>query len=397
MKWTNTLVDRAFNLRRSGMMFGKIASTLREETGDETITASAVNNALRYYLDEVRFDEMASADVVLEKRRAQNRARKDRKNLTALLDANLQHSCILEAITLAADRISKAKPVKITETKGKAGTHMTAELLLSDLQMGKLMPNYNTEIARKRLAAYTEAAIFKIKQHQKSGYVFDKIVLAILGDIIESDEKHQSSARSCDSGTAEQLANVQEAIFMLVIEPLARLGIPMDVVCVTGNHDWNQSGLNMYKPGLVHLSWPMYNALRMFTEFRGYSHVQFHIPQGCFHIHNIYGHNVLYEHGVGVSTSEASLKNRRQQRTQQTRKMITYFRMGDKHNISRFNEDTLVVNGAFFGSDTEGTEYSGIAGYESDAGQIMFFHVPRKDDRRLTIYDSFVIQLAHIT
>jgi hypothetical protein len=76
--------------------------------------------------------------------------------------------------------------------------------------------------------------------------------------------------------------------------------------------------------------------------------------------------------------------------------MITYFRVGDKHHICRFNEDTLVVNGAFFGSDTEGTEYSGISGYESDAGQIMFFHVPRKDDRRLTIYDSFVIQLAHI-
>jgi hypothetical protein len=394
-KWTPEVIAEMYSLTESGFNSKQVADELTLSTGIR-FTASAVRNALIYYRTPEEHEEDSSVRNLIEKRRSQNITRNVRRDMQKLIDVQLQHSTVVDSVKLAAERINKAKPVTVKPSATSDGVHMTAELLLSDLQMGKVMPNYNTEIARKRLEAYTEAAIFKIKQHQKSGYVFDKIVLALLGDIIESDEKHISSARSCDSGTAEQLANVQEALFLLVIEPLARLGIPMDIVCVTGNHDWNQSGLNMFKPGLVHLSWPLYNALRLFTEFRGYDHVKFTIPQGCFHIHNIYGHNVLYEHGVGVSTSEASLKNRRQQRTQQTRKMITYFRMGDKHNISRFNEDTLVVNGAFFGSDTEGTEYSGISGYESDAGQIMFFHVPRKDDRRLTIYDSFVIQLAHI-
>jgi len=397
MRWTKDLVDIAYGKRREGKSHSVIAKEMREDTGCTTISASSVSHALLRYLDEVRYDELTSVKVLLEKRRAQNRSREDKRNLTSLLDSNLQHECIMQAIEQAASRIANTKPVKLVSNSSAGGTHMTAELLLSDLQIGKQMPNYNTDIAKRRLETYTEAAIFKIKQHQKSGYVFDKIILSIIGDVIESDEKHKSSTRGCDTSTAEQLANAQEALFLLVIEPLARLGIPMDIICVTGNHDWNETGLNMYKPGLIHLSWPMYNALKLFTQFRGYDHVDFFIPQGCFHIHNIYGHNVLYEHGVGVSTSESSMANRRQQRCQQTRKMITYFRMGDKHNISRFSEDTLVVNGAFFGSDTEGTEYSGIAGYNSDAGQIMFFHVPRKDDRRLTIYDSFVIQLAHIS
>jgi len=218
----------------------------------------------------------------------------------------------------------------------------------------------------------------------------------MLGDIIESDKKHLNSGRACDSGTAEQMTNAQTAIFLDVIEPLAQLGIPMDVIMVTGNHDHDGHGLNMFEPGKNHLSYPMFHAIKSFVEFRGYKHVKSFIPIGCFHIHQIYNHNILYEHGVGVSCAEASMKSRRQQRSQQTRKMITYMRVGDKHNVTRFNEDTLVVNGAFFGSDTEGTEYSGISGYEADAGQIMFFHVPRDDDRRLTIYDSFVIQLAHI-
>jgi len=395
MKWTPEIVAEMNSLFASGFTGVQVAEELTASTGTK-FTASAVRNAVLYYKTADEHEEDSSVRNLIEKRRSQNITRNVRRDLNKVVDVHLQVEDVLKSIKLASSTINKTKPVKVVPTTTAKGVHMTAELLFSDLQIGKLMPNYNTQIAIKRVKAYTQAALFKIKQHQKSGYIFDKIVLALIGDIIESDKKHANSGRACDSGTAEQLATAQEIIFLHVIEPLALLGIPMDIVMVTGNHDHDGHGLNMFEPGKNHLSWPMFHALKYFTEFRGYKHVKSFIPIGCFHIHQIYGHNVLYEHGVGVSTSEASLKGRRQARSQQTRKMITYFRMGDKHNISRFNEDTLVVNGAFFGSDTEGTEYSGISGYEADAGQIMFFHVPREDDRRLTIYDSFVIQLAHI-
>lgn len=74
--------------------------------------------------------------------------------------------------------------------------------------------------------------------------------------------------------------------------------------------------------------------------------------------------------------------------------------MGDKHSVSRFNEDTLIVNGAFFGCKPSdlGEEYSSVQGYSARAAQLVLFHVPRKkEDDRLTIYDSFLIQLNHIT
>jgi len=395
MKWSPEVIEELKSLSLSGFTSKQIAEELTSSVG-VTYTASAVRNAMLYYKTDEEQDEDSIVRNLIDKRKSQILSRNARKDLNKVLDVQLRTEDVLLSIKDAASVITKTKPVKVTPTGTAKGVHMTAELLFSDLQIGKLMPNYNTEIAKKRIKAYTEAALFKIKQHQKSGYIFDKIILAILGDIVESDKKHANSGRACDSGTAEQLANAQKAIFLDVIEPLARLGIPMDVVMVTGNHDWDGHGLNMFEPGKNHLSWAMYHAIKDFTSYRGYSHVECFIPIGCFHVHQIYGHNVVYEHGVGTSPSEAGLKQRRQQRTQQIRKMITYFRMGDRHTICRFNEDTLVVNGAFFGSDTEGTEYSGISGYESDAGQIMFFHVPRADDRRLTIYDSFVIQLAHI-
>lgn len=395
MKWTQEVVAEMKSLISSGFDSKTVAEELSASTGTK-FTASAVRNAILYYKSDAEHEEDSVVRNLIEKRRSQNITRNIRRDMNKVIDVRIKTEDVLLSVRESAAIISKTKPVNVKPTATAKGVHMTAELLFSDLQIGKLMPNYNTEIAKKRIKAYTEAAIFKIKQHQKSGYIFDKIILAILGDIVESDKKHDNSGRACDSGTSEQLANAQQAIFLDVIEPLAQLGIPMDIVMVTGNHDWDGRGLNMFEPGKNHLSWAMYHALKDFSIYRGYSHVECFIPVGCFHIHQIYGHNVLYEHGVGTSPSEAGLKQRRQQRTQQIRKMITYFRMGDRHTICRFNEDTLVVNGAFFGSDTEGTEYSGISGYESDAGQIMFFHVPRDDDRRLTIYDSFVIQLAHI-
>ena len=70
--------------------------------------------------------------------------------------------------------------------------------------------------------------------------------------------------------------------------------------------------------------------------------------------------------------------------------------MGDKHNICRFNNDRLVVNGAFFGDSRSGEEYSGIVGYDGEPAQLMFAHVERRDNSRTTIFDSLAIQLGHI-
>lgn len=163
----------------------------------------------------------------------------------------------------------------------------------------------------------------------------------------------------------------------------------------TKNHDWDGHGIEMYDPGVEHLSWPLYHALRLLCN-ESKLPVTFDIPKGCFALTEIYGHGVLYEHGVGTKANEADMLRRIAQRGRQTKKHLTYMRVGDKHHISRFNEDTLVINGAFFGDDREGREYSGIVGYSSMPGQIAFFYVPRDNDNRLPLYDSFVIQLGHI-
>jgi hypothetical protein len=306
-----------------------------------------------------------------------------------------------EALLDACERIIAKRPrgrrfEPIAFVGPQAGTPMTVELLLSDLQIGKLSPTYNTEIAFRRLREYARAALFQIEQKRLAGYRVERIVLAFVGDIIESDKKHENSGKATDSTTAEQIYDATSGLFELVVEPLAKLGLPMTIAGIVGNHDWDGHGMNMFEPGKSMLSWPIYKLIEMLTKRVGYRNVEFLIPEGTYTMTDIYGQAVLYEHGYGVANNEAALKKHKVNRSEQEGRHITYLRLGDKHTVTSFNAGQLVVNGAFFGSGPGGSEYSGIAGYSSIPGQWMGFHVPRKAKAMLTIYDTFVIQLGDI-
>lgn len=355
---------------------------------------------LRQFINRVDSEELAApfdrAKELVRSRNAMAENARLRKDVKALSEAVGDREGFIDAMTRLLDELPERPPVEYKSFTGaQAGTPITVEILLSDLQIGKLSPGYNTKVTRKRLYEFGRAALFQIEQKAAVGYRIERIVLGMLGDIIESDKKHANSATACDSSTSEQLFDAQQAIFEFVIEPLARKGIPMDIVAITGNHDWDGHGINMFEPGKNHLSWCMYRSLEMLTQRVGYSNVTWTIPEGSYAIVDFYGQTALYEHGVGVANTEIAMKSHKIKRSEQEKKHVTYFRMGDKHTVTSFNSGQLVVNGAFFGASAGGTEYSGIAGYSSVPAQWMGFHVARKDNR-LSLYDSFVIQLDHI-
>lgn len=400
-EYTAEMIKRIDDLRAEGMSWAEVATEINQVYSTNK-TGNALSKAYKAHFQEdseVTDEALAQSHTTLI--RARLGASRERRLSKAMATQAITAQAVLDGIAEAVKSVNSYKPPKkvgITQKASKS-IPMTTELLLSDLQIGKLMVNYNTEIALKRLEAYTDAALFKIKQHMDSGYRMERVILAMLGDIIESDKKHPNSARATDTGTASQMANAVSGIYSLVIKPIAEFcdkhDIVMDVYGIVGNHDFDGHGIEMFDPGHEHLSWPMYQSMKMLCEAAGLP-VSFTIPKGCFGLAEIYGHTVLYEHGVGTKPIESDMLRRTALRGRQTKKYITYFRMGDRHHISRFNEDTMVVNGAFFGDDREGREYSGIVGYSSMPGQIAFFYVPRDNDNRLPLYDSFVIQLGHI-
>lgn len=323
-----------------------------------------------------------------------------RRDNRALIEALGTKEAFFDAVeTLVAKqgiRRSRWKPAQHKYLGPQAGTPMTVELLLSDLQIGKLSQSYNTDIAFRRLDEYARVALFQIEQKVQAGYRVERIVLALVGDIIESDKKHDDSGKATDSSTSEQIYDATTGIFEKVIEPLAKLGIPMEVIGIVGNHDWDGHGMKMFQPGKNMLSWPIYKLLETLTKRVGYTHVSFDVPEGSYTTTEFYGQLALYEHGYGVANNEAALKKHKVNRSEQEQRHITYIRVGDKHTVTSFNSGQLVVNGAFFGSGPGGGEYSEIAGYASIPAQWMGFHVPRRNKHMLSVYDTCTIQLGHI-
>lgn len=370
---------------------------LDEEVVEEEITEELTPEVLEVLCENPDWNVSNLAKRLRSAQRSNNQLRKVQRELFDGSDTDGTQKTLQDVLGEVACSVNTAP--KVLMRSSTTGTHMIAEVILSDIQWGKLMHGYNTSVATARVQEYLKTVISDIHDKMDSGIVFDKIILALLGDIIESDKKHPNSARACDTGTAEQLKTATEVLFIDVIEPLARLGVPVEVVAITGNHDHEGHGLNMYLPGSQHLSWPMYHSLQMICAAKGYAHVTFEIPDGAYLIKEIYGFNVLYEHGVGVSTSEAALTKRLVERGNQVRKHMIYIRIGDKHNVSRFNLDTKVVNGATFGrcDDKGGGEYSAIVGYAAEPAQLTIYHTPREEgDSRLSVCGSLLVQLGHI-
>lgn len=385
-------------LRSEGLTYKEIIKVLNLDT-----TPNALRKQIHRYGGEALLeDDSVLAEVkLLKKAERVNRELNNQKRVNkALIKDQITREEMLDAIKTSVSnlKINKVKRLSAPKSAQKK-TKMTVEALLSDLQIGKVMRDYNTEIAIKRLKEYTRALLFKIKQQELNGYHVERIVLSCLGDLIENDEKHHNSQRGTDTSNPEQIYNVIELLINELILPLTQnTHAKIDFVGVTGNHESAVGGLNMVSPGKTHYSWTIYKTLELLCNKMGLEDtVSFLIPEGCHATYEIYGKAILVEHGVGVGATEMKMKEQVTKRSNQIKKFISAYRMGDKHHIARFNNDQYVINGAFFGNDTEGVEYSGIAGYNSTASQLILFHVNRKeDDPRSTVYDTFVIQLQHI-
>lgn len=392
VKYDLKIIKRAINLRQEGHSWAHIAKKL----GDGC-TRSGIREAVFRHEDTEDLDKIEQSYI--KARRSSNMQAQLRRNLNDLADSHNFKEDFINEIT---DEISNLKLGKVKlKSRPKRKRKMTVEALFSDLQLGKKTDDFNKDIAEKRIRKYCSSLMFKMKQHENNGYSIERVVLCFLGDIIESMEKavEKGDPQACDLSTPEQVALVIRLLLEDLVLPLAQVGYNIKCLCLPGNHDHITSGMKAFKAGKSQLSWVIYKSMELVCEKMKLKNVEFDITENYFMLESYYGQLAVYEHGYKILANSSSLRNRLAERTRQTREYITYFRMGDKHNVCRFEEDTLVVNGAFFGhkKDDMGSDYAAQAGYSSRAAQVVFFHVPRKDDSRLTIYDSFMIQLGHIS
>ena len=370
---------------------------------------SHVNNVWNDYLtseritdvpegDDINIDALCDnedkhvASLAKRLRTAQRTNTQLRKVINGSVDQTEHFSDMVEAVVKATSKVTTGVP--FTEKVVKAGTpKATAEILFSDYQIGKIGQYYNSVLAKKAIKKYGASVMSEMLSGE---FDFERIILASLGDTVEDHLKHGvQSATSTDSGLAEQMANAIEYIWEFVLKPLGSLKIPMDVICIAGNHgSSNHKGMDMYKAGLYSYDYPIYKALEGYCKAVGWNHVRFIIPEGVFAYTSIYGRTAVYEHGYFNSCTEKSLTDQKSKRGQQIKRHVDYMRVGDMHHVCDYNNGQEVVNGAFFGVDTEGLEYSGILGFSSVPAQKMMIHTNEDSIGRNTIKRNINIQVA---
>lgn len=368
--------------------FDEIAGKF-EKKFDVVVDALEIKQAYHKYKNLFDRD-----DITLKKLKDIARTKKSNsytaKENRVILQAWNDWDDVLSSVSSAAKEINKLNlksNKKSKKNRRKKG--MTKELLLSDIHFGKLTDSFNLEILKQRLDEVVHATISEIERDSKE-YNIDEIVVAFLGDIIENYSMHVlESAKGCEFGNAKQIHEALKNLFSRVIIPLNKLGIPMRVIGVTGNHDRDGTQRTMHDPGQENFTYIIYNAIKDFSEFAGLKNIKFVIPKEPWAIVEIYGNKVLYEHYDNCkSPDRKALEAHMTKRAHQLDCLIDYMRGGHFHEPTSFKNGRIQINGCLTGNDS----FASVLGFNGEASQTLNSFV-NSEKRRYKMYRSFNILL----
>lgn len=342
--------------------------------------------------------EIEDQDLYIQKLQEISRTRrassKNAKENRKIVDSLNDREDILEAITEVVKDLGKQK-ITLPKRKVKKGLKgMTKELLLSDIHFGKETKTFNLAICRRRLQELTQTLLDDIARDSKS-YNVERLIVAMLGDIIESEMHGIESFRGLEFGTARQMAEAINSLFLDVMKPLAKLGIKIDVPAVCGNHDRIDPKRTMTDPGLNNVSWTIYKTLELLCAQAGFKNVTFHIPVGPYVVLDIYGTKVLFEHGDSPTfkgTGRTKFETAISKRSSQLGVLIDCVRSGHLHEFCVFGRGRSIQNASVVGQDS----FSDVLGYASEAGQAISSYVITKR-RPTSFFKTFLVDLEQVT
>lgn len=284
---------------------------------------------------------------------------------------------VLDAVRSSIQALNPPK-YKVPKLTKKVGKNMTMEAMLSDIHFGKKSEQFDLSVLKVRLEKFTQEFLQQLQNRRNEGYNVERIILGLLGDIIESYSMHgQESALSSEFGNSRQIYSSIEVLFNVVILPIAMTGIKIDVPAVAGNHDRTETNRTYNNPGENYVTWIIYNCLKDYCQLANLKNVTFDIPTTGFTTTIIYGHTILFEHLDNVkSTAKGSLDDLMNDRSKQLGVQVKMLRGGHWHEYVCYDRGRVIINESVCGQDS----YAKIKGYASTAGQTINFYV---DDKRL--------------
>ena len=389
--YSDLMITFICDKRKKGRSWDQIAAAFNEEF-KTNISYSSIRRA--YLLQSLIPAKNKDIDLSLAKenraiRRTNHRLRSESN---AALDALTAHDEIYKAIGKLLNKW-EFEPINVaTPPKPKAkGKKAILELLLSDLHIGQKTDSFNFAVARKRLVEIRETFLFEVKKAEGM-YTLDKIILAMLGDMIHSYEFHGlASAITCEDTTEVQTAQAIDMLFWEIIKPIAELGYPIEIPAVPGNHDRTSKERKVYRPGEESVTHVIYRCLEMLCRTTGLNNVTWTISKESYIVSEIFGKKVLYSHGVGTKLTPRGIEDSINDRQTQLRSIIDFYRFGHWHSYNQFGRGRAICNATLVSGDG----YSDELGYAGEAGQTISLYV-ETTRRKTPFYWSYLCSVENV-
>ncbi len=170
-----------------------------EESSDRAQKAIA----LELWADEIEeSNPVVDGSITLDFLRAEN------KRLSRLADKykNVSNEATAAVYGAAFDAFSNFELPKIKKPLFARSSKVseTAVAVFADWQLGKVTPDYNSEVAAKRIEQYTEK-LLEITEIQRAHHPVKDLHVWLLGDIVEGEEIFPGQSHLIDSGLYRQV------------------------------------------------------------------------------------------------------------------------------------------------------------------------------------------------
>jgi len=213
-----------------------------------------------------------------------------KKKIPGGIDSELRDSLVKKI-----NKFSSKAPKK---SKGD-GAFVT---LFSDWQVGK-NEGGGTDQLVQRVEVGVAETIQKFKQYQSNGMNLDEIVIASLGDIVEGcDGFYSQQTYSVEYDDRAQQKIATELMFQGIKE-FSKLGVPVTVITVPGNHGENRKNGKSYTTFMDNkdLAVAYYVDFAMRQNTSSFSHVQHiypeHIDDDICLTYNLHNNVLGFVHG----------------------------------------------------------------------------------------------------
>jgi hypothetical protein len=208
--------------------------------------------------------------------------RSENKRLARLADKhkNVRNETVNAIYAAAYDAFSNVNitvPEKKELKRSGQGDAEVAVAVFADWQLGKLTPDYDSEVLAQRIELYTEKML-KIVEMQRADHPVDTLHVWLLGDIVEGEEIFPGQSHLLDSGLYRQVGiNGPEVLSKFLTTALQNFS-KVNVTGVIGNHG-SVGGRNrkMYDPE-SNMDRLLYRIVSLI--FRNEPRITFNIPDG---------------------------------------------------------------------------------------------------------------------